>query len=302
MRRGSAKACACPAPLARYGPKPSSASPRPTATAFRRTAARRRVMRGEHARRLDGGSAAATQRRRRRRPRSPRRAMPPGRSRPQRAVVDLDDGRFQADRRRPAIDDQRDAATEIGRHGGRRGGADAARGIGAGGGERPPEPGDEAGAEAAWHAQRHRVKACGDQADAPARRRQAAARGSAGPARNALRAARDSGSKTAIVRAMARSATWAISGLKRGRPLASKIARHRLAIGGVAGQAIDRLRGNGDDLAPDKQGVRLLQRVVRMHQLSHHNGPISEGRTRPQGRDDALNCSQARNRASISSR
>ena len=66
-----------------------------------------------------------------------------GPQQPQPLALDLDDRRFQADRRRPAVDDQRHPVAEVGRDGCGRGGADAARRVGARRRQRPAEPRDE---------------------------------------------------------------------------------------------------------------------------------------------------------------
>ena len=53
------------------------------------------------------------------------------------------------------------------------------------------------------------------------------------------------------------SVTWQMSGLKRGRPLAAKMLRHRLAVRRVGGEAVDGLRRQRDELA----GAQHLRRL-----------------------------------------
>ncbi len=140
-----------------------------------------------------------------------------------RLAFDLDDGRFQPDIGRAAVDDKRNLGAEIGfdRFGRRRG--YAARGIGAGCGERAAETRYEVGAKTLRHAQRDRVEAGGD------KRMDAGTLGQRQHQRQ--RARPESVGKLfgqRVENGELRSPsimpeTWAISGLKRGRPFASKM-------------------------------------------------------------------------------
>ena len=138
-----------------------------------------------------------------------------------RLVETADDGGFDADLDRAAIDDQVDPAGEIALHMGGRGRRDVAGEIGRRRHHRAAEGaqdvardrvrgnpdrdgveagGGEIGHRAVWRLGQHQ-------------------RQRARPERLGQRAA-PSASKRAICRAAARSPTWAISGLKAGRPLA----------------------------------------------------------------------------------
>ena len=64
-------------------------------------------------------------------------------------------------------------------------------------------------------------------------------------------------------------ATWAISGLKRGRPFASNILRHGRAVGRVAGEAVDGLGRDGDDVAGLEERQRLLHRLADLQDFRH---------------------------------
>ena len=90
-----------------------------------------------------------------------------------------------------------------------------------------------------------------------------------GPGQNASASCRDSGSNSTICSAMSSEETWAISGLKRGRPFDLEDARDRRAVGGVAGKAVDGLGGNGDDLARFDQGKGPRLRILACNDCRH---------------------------------
>ena len=132
-----------------------------------------------------------------------------------------DDGGFDADRRRAAIDNEIDAPAQIGQHVRRRGRRDVAGAVGRRRHDRLAERGEDLFAPpVVGHAHRDAVEA---------RRRQLGDRASAalastsvsGPGQNASASRAASALKRASARAAARSTTWAISGLNAGRPLAS---------------------------------------------------------------------------------
>ena len=184
------------------------------------------------------------------------------------AVFDLDDGRFDAYRRRPAVDDEANAVAKIIRHRLRRRGADAARAVRAWRGDRPAETRDQPGGEAARHPQRDRVQSGGNQrVDA-----------GAGPQRQ------DEGERPRPEffgqqarqriedRDVVRHFDRADMGDQRveARPaFRLEDARHRLPAGGVAGQPVYRLGRHGDDLAGGKQRQRRIHRVARGNHFSH---------------------------------
>ena len=153
------------AAAARLGRSASSASPGADARDIRGAdRAPRRIMGRQHAGRFDAcrlprraGPGA------RRSVRSPRRQCRPGASRCSTAVGHLDDRRFQTDRGRPAVDDQRDALAEIGGHrgGGRR--ADACPRNWRSARQAAGRAQRSAPRKAARHAQRHRVEPGRDQ-------------------------------------------------------------------------------------------------------------------------------------------
>ena len=152
---------------------------------------------------------------------------------------------------------------EIGCDGLARGRADAAGGVGAGRGKRAAEPRDQLGAEALRHAQRDRVEAGGDQRmDGRARCERQHQRQRARPERLGKlsrqriedgdplghRQRRDMGDQ----RIEARPA------------LGLEDAGDGLAIGGVAGKAVDGLGRDGDDVA----GLEQRQRALPSHRRS----------------------------------
>ena len=138
-----------------------------------------------------------------------------------RRVKTADNGGFDADRDRPAVDDQVDSPGEVALHMGRRGRRNMARQIGRWRHHRPAEgaqdgqapPGGRAPGSRRCRARRWRAR--------PPRNRPISGTTSvSGPGQNALASAVARASKRPICRALARSPTWAISGLKAGRPLA----------------------------------------------------------------------------------
>ena len=183
----------------------------------------RRVVRAPSAPRPRPALSAARGRlgERNQRARSRARGSAPGRSSTARIEAG-DDGRFESHRRRPAVDDQLDAPAQVGEHvlrGRRRHVSGPVRRRRH---QRPAEGGqDVARDRMARHAHGNGIEARGGKLGDRAIRRAWAAPGSAAPARTPPRAARRHGRSARAPAPRPASATWAMSGLNDGRPLAS---------------------------------------------------------------------------------
>ena len=208
---------------ARRGPKASSASPAMTSLTRQAHAARQarsarpacraprcRLMRSRSSGRPATASMTSA-------------ATPPGRSSRSVSALDLDDGGFHADRGRPAIDDERDPVAEICLRRLRRSwpkcGPRSWRWAPPAAGRTPRSALRRSPAACAARPCRGR-RSPADGWPIPAR---AAARASAGPARTPRASFSRQRVDDGELRAMTMPETWAISGLKRGRPLASKM-------------------------------------------------------------------------------
>ena len=233
------------------GPKPSQTSPGPAPAASSRSARARGVVRGELARGGDAGGGVA---RRAARPsarldRLDRQAAGAQQHRRRRRRSRRSSIRGRPGRRR------RRAPRRCGRRG-RRGraprvvGLTAPEGLAEGAASGPPKA-----------ASRRRASGCAGTRSATVGRPAVASVGEAGvgAARQhqrqrarpeAAASARGLGREARRARsAAARSATWTISGLNAGRPLAAKMRGDRAIVAGVGAEAVDRLGREGDELA-----------------------------------------------------
>ena len=221
----------------------------------------RRVVRGQHAGRERRVGVACRRRRRRAarraRARSSSRGRPPGRSsigRSRQATM----VEFDADRRRPAVDDQVDAAAQVGQHVRRGGRRDMAGAVGRRRHHRPAERAQDAARHRmVGHPHRDAVEAGGGKLGDRAAGALAAAPASAVPARTPRRAARPRRRTSPARRAAARSATCAISGLNDGPALGGIEPRDRRAVGGVGAEAVDRLGRERDQAAGGEAARRF---------------------------------------------
>ena len=212
------------APSAKVGPKASSASP--VRRGRRRAAAACAARNGWPA---CPGRAARRRRAERRtacrracaRARLDRGARQPAGPQQHRFAETGDDGRFDADRRRTAVEDEIDAAVEVGQNVLGAGRRDVAGAIGGGR--------DHRLAECSQHGLRHLVVGYAHRDGIEAGRRQVAhpAFGGLGqherqrPRPERLGELQRLGVEARERLAASRSTTWAISGLNAGRPLAS---------------------------------------------------------------------------------
>ena len=203
---------------------------------------------------------------------------PPGRSRKHLVALDLEDRRFDADRRRAAIDHQQYAAREIARYGLRCRAGDAAGAIGAGGGERPAECCNQAGAEAERHAQRDRLQAGRDQiVDRRAIGQRQYQRQRAWPeplgqcARQRIEPRQPRGHGK--VRDMRDQRIEA-------RPaLGLEDLRHSRAVGGIGGEAINGLGRDGDQLTALEQRQGRVEGLALDDDVGHR--PLTTAGAQP---------------------
>ena len=174
-----------------------------------------------------------------------------------------DDGGFDADRRRAAIDDEIDAAAQIGEHVRGRGRRDMAGAVGRRRDHRPAECREDVAAPPRGRGTRTAMLS--SPAVASSATGQPAALGStsvSGPGQNAAASRAASASKRASARA---AATIGDVGDQRieGRPALGRVEpRHGLAVGGVGAEPVDRL-GRKRDEAAGREAARRLARSRR---------------------------------------
>ncbi len=146
----------------------------------------------------------------------------PGTQQPRRIARQVEHRGFQADGRRAAVEDQVDPAVQVGQDVLGAGRREAIRPIGAGRGDRPAAPRDEpAGHRPGRASHADRRLAGGDDVGNPTRPAQdERQRTRPEPGRQSSASA---GHSATHRRAWPMSATWTISGLTDGRPLAAKI-------------------------------------------------------------------------------
>ena len=196
------------------------------------------------------------------------RGRPPGRSstgEPRQATM----VEFDADRRRPAVDDQVDAAAQIGEHMGGGGRRDVAGAVGRGRHHRAAEcRQDGARNRMVGHAHADGIEAGGRKLGDRTVRRLSATPASAAPARSADRRSA-AASNRASRRAPATSPTCAISGLNAGAALGGKEARDRLAVGGIGAEPIDGLGWKRDEPAGSKRARRRADRPRARRRCDH---------------------------------
>ena len=177
------------------------------------------------------------------------RGRPPG-TQQHRRLETSDDGGFDADRDRAAVDDQVDAAAEVAlAHGppwsARRGPTGSPRAP-------PPARRRRAGSASATGCAGTRIATVSSPAVARSATAQSAVLGStrvSGPGQNACASAIACASKRPIRRAAARSPTWAISGIEGGPALGLVEPGDRRRVAGVGAEAIDGLGRERDQPA-----------------------------------------------------
>ncbi len=254
------------------------AAPRPASTLARiePQPRPRRIMRGE----LPGRERRLVVVRRWRRPAArigerehalDRRARQAARPQQHRLAEAGDDGRFEPDRRRPAVDDQVDAPAQIGEHMLRGGRRDVAGAVGRRRHHRPAEGCEDVARDRmAGHAHGDGVEPGGGELGHRAIRRPAAAPASAAPARTPPPAARRAASKRASApRRGERRRTCAISGLNDGPALGVIEPRDRLAVGGVGAEPVDGLGREGDQPAGRQACARRARSPRRRRPVDH---------------------------------
>ena len=177
--------------------------------------------------------------------------QPAGAEQHRRLAGKPDDGRFQADRRRPGVEDDADMVAEVVDDMGGGGRADMAGAVGARRRQRPGAGGQQRlRHRMRRHAHGQRVEAGRDQIGDAGIGASAAAPGSAAPARRPRPAARHRAPKRDVARGLGRRGDMDDQRVEARPSLGEEDAADRGRIGGVGGKPVDRLGRHRHQFAP----------------------------------------------------